>query len=76
MQKEAFVGKFLQIYSNSTQIYRSEPVYSNSTLNWKLNNCHIPITECDNLTIELNLEREKTLIGELVLSYNQLRFNQ
>lgn len=34
------------------------------------------MSEYDNLNIELNLEKEKTMLGELIISYNQLKFNQ
>lgn len=39
LQKQPFTGKFLQIYSNSANIFRSPSTYANTTLNWKLHNC-------------------------------------
>lgn len=63
MEIEPFVGKTLNIFSNPKHIFRSEAAYASKILNWNLRNCEIEMNQFDNVTFELNLYKEKTIIG-------------
>lgn len=65
-------GKFLQIYSKPSHILRSDPIFTSQSLSWKLAGYQVDMKRKHNLTIELYLSRERSVVGEAIISFSRL----
>jgi hypothetical protein len=73
VDRDSNIGKLLQVYASSSQVFRSDVIYASQSLSWKLNNCEIFMNDYQNLIVEVCFAVEKSSLGEAVISFEKMK---